>query len=64
MPWSERTIRYLTQDELRAKGIEVGGPEEAHLGMRSIDLHDPDGHRISIQTPTEASPDWLRAMIE
>ena len=62
----EVSISFLVADvdefveKLRAKGIEVKEPGAAHLGMRAICLHDPDGYRIAIQCPTEASPDWLK----
>ena len=66
----EVSISFLVADldkfveELRAKGIEVEEPGPAHLEMRSVDLRDPDGYRISIQSPTEASEDWLKGMVE
>ena len=51
-------------DELRAKGVEVKGPADIHLGKRGIILSDPDGLRVLIHSPTEASPDWLQKMVE
>ena len=30
---------------------------------RAVILTDPDGYRVAIQTPTDASPPWLRAMV-
>ncbi len=51
-------------EELRAKGVKFGGPGETHLGKRAIVLRDPDGLRVLIQSPTEASPDWLKKMVK
>jgi catechol 2,3-dioxygenase-like lactoylglutathione lyase family enzyme len=50
--------------ELRAKGIKVDGPYSTHLGMRAIELEDPDGHKIEIQSPTQKSPQWLKDMVK
>ena len=50
-------------EELRAKGIEFEGPTDIHLDKRGITLLDPDGLRVSIQSPTEASPDWVKNMV-
>lgn len=49
--------------DVRAKGVEVGEPRNAHLGMRAVALTDPDGHRVEIQSPTDASPNWLKQMV-
>ncbi|NNG17176.1 MAG: VOC family protein [Gemmatimonadales bacterium] len=49
--------------DLRAKGVRFAGPRDIHLGKRGITLEDPDGLRVSIQSPTEASPDWLKKMV-
>lgn len=63
-------ISFLVEDleafiaELKAKGVEVDEPKDTHLGMRSIMLTDPDGHKVAIQTPTDASPDWLKEMVK
>jgi len=51
-------------EELRAKGIKFGGPGDVHLGKRVIALMDPDGLRVLIQSPTEASPNWLKKMVK
>jgi catechol 2,3-dioxygenase-like lactoylglutathione lyase family enzyme len=51
-------------EELRDKGIEFAGPADIHLGKRGIMLTDPDGLRVLIQSPTEASPDWLKKMVK
>jgi catechol 2,3-dioxygenase-like lactoylglutathione lyase family enzyme len=51
-------------EELRANGIAFAGPADIHLGKRGITLLDPDGLRVSIQSPTEASPDWVKKMVE
>ena len=51
-------------ERLRAKGIEFTGPADIHLGKRGIMLRDPDGLRVSIQSPTEGSPDWLKKMVK
>ncbi|MCP4710700.1 MAG: VOC family protein [Planctomycetes bacterium] len=56
-------IDKLTE-EFRTKGIEFAGPTDIHLGKRGIILVDPDGLRVSIQSPTEASPDWLKNMVK
>jgi catechol 2,3-dioxygenase-like lactoylglutathione lyase family enzyme len=39
------------------------GPEDIHLEKRAIALTDPDGLRILIQSPTEASPDWVKEIL-
>lgn len=51
-------------DEFRARGVEFEGPGDVHLGKRAIMLTDPDGLRVLIQSPTEASPDWVQKMVE
>ena len=51
-------------DDLRAKGVKFAGPTDIHLGKRTIMLKDPDGLRVQIQSPTEASPDWVKKMLE
>jgi catechol 2,3-dioxygenase-like lactoylglutathione lyase family enzyme len=64
------SISFLVDDigtfvkELRAKGVEVNDPTASHLGMRAFSLEDPDGHRVEIQSPTDASPDWLKNMVK
>ncbi len=64
------SISFLVADlgkfveELRGKGVEVEDPSEAHLGMRAVTLEDPDGYLIQIQSPTAASPDWLKSMVQ
>lgn len=50
--------------ELRAKGVKFAGPGEIHLNKRAIVLQDPDGLRILLQSPTEASPDWVKEMLK
>jgi len=66
----EVSISFLVADldkfveELRAKGIEVEDPGPAHLGMRATVLRAPDGTRISIQSPTEESEDWLKNLVK
>lgn len=47
---------------LHEKGAKFGGPGEVNLGKREIVLEDPDGLRILIQSPTDASPEWVRKM--
>ncbi len=54
--------RLATQ--LRARGVEFEGPVDIHLDKRGITLTDPDGLRVLIQSPTEASPDWLKQMVK
>jgi len=51
-------------DQLREKGIKFEGPADIHLDKRGIVLTDPDGLRVCIQSPTEASPDWLKKMVK
>ncbi len=51
-------------EELRAKGVDCVGPGDVHLGKRAIALADPDGLRILIQSPTEASPKWVKDILE
>ena len=51
-------------EELRARGVVFEGPADIHLDKRGITLRDPDGLRVLIQSPTEASPDWLKQMVE
>jgi hypothetical protein len=43
---------------------EFKGPADVHLSKRGIMLTDPDGLRVLIQSPTEASPDWLQKIVE
>jgi len=50
-------------EQLRARGIKFGGPGDVHLGKRAIVLADPDGLRVQVQSPTEASPSWLGEMV-
>ncbi len=50
-------------EKLLAAGMEVEGPCDGHLGMRTANVVDPDGHRIELQSPTQASPEWLRRMV-
>ena len=63
------SISFLVRDldalveKLRFRGLEFEDPKDTHLGMRAINLLDPDGHRIEIQSPTDESPDWLRSMV-
>lgn len=68
--FSEKTsLSFLVKDieqtaaELREKGCTFTGPEETHLGMQEIVLHDPDGNRIAIHAPGNNSPDWLKNMV-
>ena len=64
------SVSFLVADvdafagRLRDKGVSFEGPVDTHLEMRAISLHDPDGLRIEIQSPTAASPDWLKKMTE
>jgi catechol 2,3-dioxygenase-like lactoylglutathione lyase family enzyme len=64
------SISFLVDDidqfvrDLRGKGVLVDDPHGSHLGMRAMELQDPDGHRVEIQAPTERSPEWLKKMIE
>jgi catechol 2,3-dioxygenase-like lactoylglutathione lyase family enzyme len=50
-------------EELRAKEVKFVGPGDIHLDKRAIALTDPDGLRILIQSPTEASPDWVKEIL-
>jgi predicted enzyme related to lactoylglutathione lyase len=45
---------------LRARGLNVSEPFDSHLGMRGVQLEDPEGNLVVIQAPTERSPDWLK----
>jgi catechol 2,3-dioxygenase-like lactoylglutathione lyase family enzyme len=64
------SISFLVEDidayvkHLRARGVKVDDPADSHLGMRAFTLQDPDGHRVEIQAPTDASPDWLKGMLK
>ena len=66
----QTTISFLVDDldgfvrKLREKDYVVGDIFETHLGMRAIELEDPDGNRIEIQCPTEESPQFLHDMIQ
>ena len=66
----QASLSFLVQDldgfvaDLRAKGVQTPGPTPSHLGMRAVALADPDGHRVEIQSPTDASPDWLKKMVQ
>ena len=66
----EVSVSFLVTDvdkfasNLREKGVSFDGPADTHLGMRAISLHDPDGLRIEIQSPTVKSPDWLKKIAE
>ncbi|MFH1228076.1 MAG: VOC family protein [Planctomycetota bacterium] len=51
----EQTIKVL-----KARGLNVPEPSDTHLGMRGVQLEDPDGNIVVIEAPTERSPDWLR----
>jgi catechol 2,3-dioxygenase-like lactoylglutathione lyase family enzyme len=46
---------------LRARGLHIPEPFDSHLGMRGVQLEDPDGNLVVIQAPTERSPDWLKS---
>ncbi len=50
--------------ELSKKGVKFVGPGDIHLDKRAIALIDPDGLRILIQSPTKASPDWVKNILE
>ena len=50
--------------DLKKKGCDVGAIYDTHLGMRAIELEDPEGNRIEIQCPTEKSPQYLHDMIK
>jgi catechol 2,3-dioxygenase-like lactoylglutathione lyase family enzyme len=66
---AKTSVSFLIEDldtfvaELRAKGVTVNAPYKTHLGMHAIAMEDLDGHRIEIQSPTNQSPEWLKAMI-
>jgi catechol 2,3-dioxygenase-like lactoylglutathione lyase family enzyme len=32
-------------------------------GWPGVEITDPDGLRVFIQSPTEASPDWIKQMV-
>ena len=48
---------------LREKGIKVEDPKDSHLEMKAFSILDPDGYHVEIQSETEKSPEWLRAMV-
>lgn len=60
-------ISLLTDDlkqvmqVLTDNGTAFEGPFESHLAMLSVRLHSPSGINIIINTPTDGSPDWLKA---
>ena len=60
------SLSFLVDDldaviqRLRVRGLQVGEPEESHLGMLAVSISDPDGYRVEIQSPTDASPSWMR----
>lgn len=64
------TISFLVEDieeciaELTEKGCRNLRIYETHLGMQAIELKDPDGNRIEIQSPTDKSPQFLHDMLE
>ena len=64
------SVSFLVEDldkfiaELKTKSVIADAPYNTHLGMRAITMHDPDGHRIEIQSPTEHSPQWLKEMVK
>lgn len=47
-------------DRLNAMNIPFDGPKNSHLEMLSIEFKDPDGNIIKVNTPTSASPSWLK----
>lgn len=64
------TLSFLTDDldafaaMLKQKGSNIGEIYEVHLGMRAIELEDPNGNRIEIQSPTDQSPQFLHDMVK
>lgn len=44
------------QSHLRAKGIEIRGPQPRPDGATQIFIRDPDGHTIELFTPPPGSP--------
>jgi len=63
-------ISFIVKDhsrivnKLSTYDIEIEDPIKVDHKMLATILKDPDGNRVEIQTPTEESPDWLRAMVE
>ena len=51
-------------EQFREKGIKFAGPADIHLDKRAIMLKDPDGLRVLIQSPTGASPEWVKKMVD
>jgi len=68
-PGRTTSVAFLVGDldqtiaSLRAKGLEISGPFESHLGMRGIRLQDPDGNIVVVHAPTSQSPQWLRNQV-
>ncbi|MFH1226722.1 MAG: VOC family protein [Planctomycetota bacterium] len=55
-------VRDLEQtiEGLKSRGLDVPEPFDTHLGMRGVQLEDPDGNVVVIEAPTGRSPEWLR----
>ncbi len=57
---------FITDDlsaiigRLQQSGVPFEGPGPSHLGMMCIQFTNPDGFCIKVNTPTEASPPWLK----
>jgi catechol 2,3-dioxygenase-like lactoylglutathione lyase family enzyme len=47
-------------ERLQQSGVPFEGPVASHLGMICIRFTNPDGFCIKVNTPTEASPPWLK----
>jgi catechol 2,3-dioxygenase-like lactoylglutathione lyase family enzyme len=57
---------FITDDlpaiigRLQQSGVPFEGPAPSHLGMTCIQFTNPDGFCIKVNTPTAASPPWLK----
>lgn len=62
-------VSFVTDDldvfvkAVRAKGVKVPDPASSHLGLRSVELTDPDGHIVVVQGLTVDTPPWLKEQL-
>lgn len=60
-------ISFITDDlqavvnRFKDQQISFEGPYESHLSMMAIKFVTPNGIHIVINTPTDSSPEWLKA---
>ena len=66
----QTSVSFLTDDlegvinRLQSYGASMDGPHPTHLGMTSVTLTDPDGHRVVVSAPTDSSPEWLKKIVK